>query len=138
MSIRISKEIEVHWGDMDALGHVNTTVYLRYLEDARLAWFMEMQVPWEGPDFAPSVVNINCNFRREIRFPAIIHVQLEATLASEKRVVHCYRITDRDHTETLYADAEATIVWIDPATRRSILVPDSVRKLFTEQGLQPC
>lgn len=132
MANRISKDIEVHWGDMDALGHVNTTVYLRYLEDARLAWFQKMKLPWECRDYAPSVVNINCNFRREIRFPATLRVELESLLASEKRVVHHYRITDRDEPDTLYADAEATIVWIDPATRRSIPVPEAIRKLFKE------
>lgn len=132
MAVRISKDIEVHWGDMDAVGHVNTTVYLRYMEDARLAWFMQMKSPWACRDYSPSVVNINCNFRREIRFPATLRVQLEATLASDKRVVHAYRIADRDEPEILYADAEATIVWIDPATRRSIPVPEAIRKLFKE------
>ena len=28
----------VRWGDMDAMGHVNNTVYFRYLENARIAW----------------------------------------------------------------------------------------------------
>ena len=28
----------VRWGDMDAMGHVNNTVYFRYLETARIEW----------------------------------------------------------------------------------------------------
>ena len=28
---------EVRWGDMDAYGHVNHTVFFRYLESARVA-----------------------------------------------------------------------------------------------------
>ncbi len=31
--------IPVAWGDMDAMGHVNNTVYLRYFESARIAYF---------------------------------------------------------------------------------------------------
>ena len=28
----------IRWGDMDALGHVNNTVYFRYMEQARIEW----------------------------------------------------------------------------------------------------
>lgn len=31
--------IPIRWGDMDAMGHVNNTVYFRYLETVRIAWF---------------------------------------------------------------------------------------------------
>jgi acyl-CoA thioester hydrolase len=30
--------IPIRWGDMDAMGHVNNTVYFRYLESARIEW----------------------------------------------------------------------------------------------------
>src|SRR6218665_2194817 len=30
----------VRWGDMDAMGHVNNTVYFRYLETARIDWMV--------------------------------------------------------------------------------------------------
>ena len=28
----------IRWGDMDAFGHVNNTIYFRYLEQARIEW----------------------------------------------------------------------------------------------------
>lgn len=31
--------IPVRWGDMDNYGHVNNTVYLEYVQEARVAWF---------------------------------------------------------------------------------------------------
>jgi len=31
----------LRWSDMDAFGHVNNVQYLRYLEDARVAMFLE-------------------------------------------------------------------------------------------------
>ena len=33
------ERIAVRWGDMDAMGHVNNTVYFRYMEQARISWF---------------------------------------------------------------------------------------------------
>ena len=35
----VSVQIPVAWGDMDAFGHVNNTVYLRWFETARIAFF---------------------------------------------------------------------------------------------------
>ncbi|MFK7980076.1 MAG: acyl-CoA thioesterase [Saprospiraceae bacterium] len=32
----------VRWGDMDANGHVNNTVYYRYFENARVEIFQEL------------------------------------------------------------------------------------------------
>ena len=37
-------EIPVAWGDMDALNHVNNTVYLRYFESSRIAYFEGLKV----------------------------------------------------------------------------------------------
>ena len=28
----------VRWGDMDVMGHVNNTMYFRYMESARIDW----------------------------------------------------------------------------------------------------
>jgi acyl-CoA thioester hydrolase len=28
----------IRWGDMDAMGHVNNTLYFRYLETVRIEW----------------------------------------------------------------------------------------------------
>jgi acyl-CoA thioester hydrolase len=40
-------ELPIRWGDMDAMGHVNNTVYFRYMEQLRISWFDAMGF---GPD----------------------------------------------------------------------------------------
>ena len=30
--------IPIRWGDMDAMNHVNNTIYFRYLESCRIEW----------------------------------------------------------------------------------------------------
>src|SRR5690606_26689659 len=37
--------IPMRWGDMDAMGHMNNTVYFRYMEIARLEWLMAIGCP---------------------------------------------------------------------------------------------
>ncbi len=123
----VVKDIGVRWGDLDAFNHVNNTLFLRYLEEARIELFDGLGVDWNNTDHGPVVVNINCNFRREIRYPATVRVRLEANLASEKRMVMQHTITAADDPEVLYADAEITAVWISKSTGRSIPIPVSVR-----------
>jgi acyl-CoA thioester hydrolase len=40
LAVRV--EFPVAWADMDAMGHVNNTVYLRYFETARITCFAEL------------------------------------------------------------------------------------------------
>ena len=37
-------EIPIRWGDMDARGHVNNTLYYRYFESSRIALFELLNV----------------------------------------------------------------------------------------------
>lgn len=126
MARTITKDIEVSWGDLDALNHVNNTTYLRYMEDTRMVWLSGLEGGLELSDHGPVVVNININFRREIGFPSYLRVSLLVSQASEKRILHHYTITDRDHPETVYADADLTLVWVSRKTGRSIPIPDFV------------
>ena len=32
----------IRWGDQDAMGHVNNTVYFRYIEQARIEWLEQL------------------------------------------------------------------------------------------------
>lgn len=120
-------DIAVRWGDLDAFNHVNNTLFLRYLEEARIEFFDGLGDDWNTDEHGPVVVNVNCNFRREIRYPATVRVRLEAEVASEKRLLMKHTMTDPDDPETLYADAEITAVWIEKSTGQSIPVPQGVR-----------
>ncbi|MEP7084173.1 MAG: thioesterase family protein, partial [Betaproteobacteria bacterium] len=33
------ENIPIRWGDMDAMGHVNNTIYFRYMEQVRVSWY---------------------------------------------------------------------------------------------------
>jgi len=126
MGATVVKDIEVRWGEMDAYQHVNNTAYLRYMEVARIQWLDSLPGSWDSPEHGPAVVNINCDFRREIRFPCTVRVFLKVSQASEKRMLNHYRICDAEDESVVYAEAEATLVWIDKRNRRSIPLPSAV------------
>src|SRR5438034_7330251 len=62
------ERIAIRWGDMDAMGHVNNTVYFRYMEQARIGWF-DALVPREEAWKSTAIViaNASCNFKRHQR-----------------------------------------------------------------------
>ncbi len=66
----------VAWGDMDANGHVNNTVYFRYLEHARLQCFTEMgfmKVQAET-GVGPILSWTDCRFRRALTYPDTVSI----------------------------------------------------------------
>ena len=64
------ERIPIRWGDMDAMGHVNNTVYFRYMEQARIGWF-DALIPeagaWKYTGIV--IVNASCHYRRPITYP---------------------------------------------------------------------
>lgn len=40
-------KVALRWSDMDALGHINNSEYLRYFEQARIEFFADADVPRE-------------------------------------------------------------------------------------------
>src|SRR5687767_13836178 len=71
------EKIPVRWGDMDAMGHVNNTVYFRYMEQARISWF-EALLP-RGEAWATTsivIVNASCNFKKPINYPGTVEVKV--------------------------------------------------------------
>ncbi|HYN13116.1 MAG TPA: acyl-CoA thioesterase [Burkholderiales bacterium] len=73
------ERIPIRWGDMDAMGHVNNTVYFRYMEQARIGWF-DALVPqgqaWKSTGIV--IVNAACNFRKPINYPGTVEVSVFA------------------------------------------------------------
>ena len=48
----------IRWGDMDAFGHVNNTVYFRYMEQVRISWFEQLGLAGSNADGqGPVIVN---------------------------------------------------------------------------------
>ena len=48
-----TSHMKLRWGDMDAFGHVNNTIYFRYMEQTRIEWLeragSSMVIDGHGP-----------------------------------------------------------------------------------------
>jgi acyl-CoA thioester hydrolase len=114
----------IRWGDMDVLGHVNNTVFFRYMEQARIEWVYGLHP--EGDAYAetgPVIVNTSCTFLLPLVYPGEIEVRMYLAEAGRTSVGSFYEIL-KDGTK--YGDGAAKMVWIDLASGRSVPLPDRV------------
>ena len=114
----------IRWGDMDLLGHVNNTVYFRYMEQARIEWIYSVAGD-EGPYVGngPVIVNASCTFREPLVYPGEIEVRMYLGDPGRTSVGSFYEIWMNGRC---YADGAARIVWVDLASGRSMPVPERV------------
>ena len=121
------ERIAVRWGDMDAMGHVNNTVYFRYMEQARISWF-ETLVPQAEAwgEIGIVIVNASCNFRRPINYPGTVEVKVFAGAPGGSSVPTFYELALAGET---YADGAATVVFVG-RDQRPLRIPERIRTLM--------
>lgn len=122
----------IRWGDMDTLGHVNNTVYFRYMEQARIEWIYAL-AGGRGYDggHGPVIVNASCTFLEPLVYPAEVEVRMYLTDPGRTSVGSGYEI---DAGGKRYAEGAARMVWTDRSTGRPVTLPEIVRSLLPGTG----
>ncbi len=114
--------VPVAWGDMDAFGHVNNTVYLRWFETARIAYFEaigltdRMKVSGTGPILARAT----CDFRLPLAYPDAVDALATVTKLGNTSFIMGYQVRSRRHDGALAAAGEGVIVMYDYAANGSV------------------
>ena len=123
----------IRWGDMDALGHVNNTVYFRYLEQARIEWFSAIDSAPAPDGEGPVIVSAHCTFLRQLKYPGAIEVRTLVGPAGRSSfdMTHEIRILDADgQAGVLHAQGGAKVVWVNFPAEKSVVLPDAIRALL--------
>ena len=118
--------IPIRWGDMDAYGHVNNTVYFRYTEQCRVEYLEKLGFRVMPHGSAPVIINASCTFLVPLNYPGIVEVRMFCGHPGRSSVQTHYEIRLQGD-ETLFATGEAKIVWMDVETGKSVPIPDSLR-----------
>ena len=114
----------IRWGDMDAFGHVNNTVYLRFMEQARIEWlYAQAKAVGHTGNDGPVIVNASCNFLLPLVYPGEVEVRMYLGEPGRSSIGSFYEILVAG---TKYADGAAKIVWIDRASGRSVPLPEPI------------
>ena len=124
--------VPIRWGDMDAMGHVNNTVYFRYMEQARIEWLYACAQRLGVPPYereGPVIVNASCTFHAPLTYPGEVEVRMFVGHPGKSSVESHYEIWMNDRK---YADGAAKLVWIDLESAKSAPLPEALRALLAE------
>jgi acyl-CoA thioester hydrolase len=119
--------IPIRWGDMDALGHVNNTVYFRYMEQARIEWLTMIGCMPDGLGNGPVIVNAHCTFKRPLVYPGDVEVCTYIGQAGRSSIETIQEMRSVADNYALYAEGGAKVVWVDGSTKKSAPLPEAIR-----------
>ncbi len=127
---------DVIWGDMDAFGHVNNTVFFRYFEDARWVFFNRFGVnEYKAKhSIGPILAATHCDFKLPLTFPDRIHIGARYTIPSPKKIGMEYVVYSEKHDE-IAAIGEGLLVYYDYGQGRSCEIPGDLLDRLESGGV---
>jgi acyl-CoA thioester hydrolase len=123
--------IPVRWGDMDIMGHVNNTVYFRFMESIRIDWFMKLGFDPNPQGQGPIIVNAFCNFYKQIQYPSDVLAKLYVSDPGRTTFESWTTLERADEPGVIYSAGGATAIWLDFPLQKAVALPDDIRALVT-------
>ena len=122
--------IPIRWGDMDAMGHVNNTIYFRYLEIIRIEWLHKAGGAPDPQGVGPVIVNAFCNFTKQLEYPGDILARHYVANPGRSSFDTFITLERTDQPGVIYASGGATTVWVNFREQKSVPLPDWLRALI--------
>ena len=116
---------DIRWGDMDAFGHVNNTLFLRYFEMARVAHFEA--IGFARPEgTGPILGHVTCRYIRPLTHPDRIRIGTRVTKVGEDRFTQEYVLVSGAQ-DRVAAVGEGVVVAYDYDQGRRGVLPEEVK-----------
>jgi acyl-CoA thioester hydrolase len=125
--------ITVRYRDLDFQGHVNNTVYLTYLESARIGYYRRVGIyhPQESLLTGMVVARNEIDYLAPIQLGQAVRVGLQVLRLGSKSITFSYQVeTDPDGEP--FARGKSVMVAYDNAKDRSIPLPPDWREKITQ------
>ena len=124
--------IAIRWGDLDSVGHVNNTIYFRYMEQARIDWFDSLGYPVGPREEGPVIINASCTFLKQLNYPGNVEVKTYIGTVGRTSMESWIEMRPSYDPQTVYAEGGAKIVWVNYALGKSQPLPDQIRRVVGE------
>ncbi len=123
----LSVDCRVRWGDLDALGHVNNTVFFRFFEEARIALLdrIGLRAQREATRTGPILAATSCRFLRPLGFPDDLRCEAWVESIGNTSFVVAYRLVSAAVGEA--ATGDSVVVNYDYDAQAKTPLPATVR-----------
>lgn len=122
-----SHTIQVRWGDMDALGHINNAMYFRYMESARVAYLSKIGILLGHDNQSFVLANTMCNFILPISYPANLTIETYVSKLGNSSVDFIHKFINNDKKDEVTAIGLATAVWVNLIKNKAIALPKQIK-----------
>lgn len=121
--------LPVRWGDLDALNHVNNTVYMRYVDEARALLAAAAGSP-VSDGRAPLLVHMESDFLKPMSYPATAVVSLVFKRLGRSSMAFDFIIDTQEAPGEVYVRGENVVVCTDMQTGLAVpWSPEELRRL---------
>jgi len=121
--------IPIRWGDMDAMNHVNNTLYFRYLETVRIDWMSSIGCQPDPKGEGPVIVNAFCNFYKQLEYPGDVRVKMYVSDPGRTTFESWGTMERVDQPGVIYAAGGATTIWVNFPEQKAKALPDWIRAI---------
>lgn len=127
--LTVTLRIAVAWGDMDALAHVNNTVFLRWFESARIAWWERLGFSDRPQDdgIGPILARTAIDYRRPVTYPDTVEISVKTLRVGSKSVTLGYEVRSSAQDGALVAEGETVLVLFNYHLKTPLPIDDALR-----------
>ncbi|MCA9156147.1 MAG: acyl-CoA thioesterase [Planctomycetales bacterium] len=127
----VAVRLPVQWGDQDAFGHVNNTVYLRWFETARIAYFEQsgMDPLMEQRQVGPILASATVHYRRQVTYPDHVWIGARVARMGTKSATMEHAVYSETE-QRIAADGSCVVVAFDYGKNHSTPIPQELRDVI--------
>ena len=126
-------DINIEWGDMDALQHVNNIEYFKYFQVARIAYFEKINSDSVFGETRISLIlaSTQCKFIYPLAYPDSISVGVRVDTMADQYFTMKYAVVSHKH-QRLSAIGDAKVVMFDYVNNKKTSIPSETRKTIID------
>ena len=126
-------DLNIEWGDMDALQHVNNIEYFKYFQAARIAYFerIDSESVMGETRVSSILASTQCKFIYPLAYPDSISVGVRVDSMADQYFTMKYAVVSHKH-KRLAAIGDAKVVVFDYANNKKASIPHEIRKTIID------
>jgi len=124
-------DLQIRWGDLDPLGHVNNAIFVTYFEIGRSLYMLAASSKWDWFLHMFLIGDINVKFLKELKITdPKPEIWVRTSKIGIKSFVLEYAITTTSEDEKIkiHSVGSTTQILFDTKTRQTIEIQDWLRK----------
>ncbi|MFK7773021.1 MAG: acyl-CoA thioesterase [Saprospiraceae bacterium] len=128
-------ELPVQWGEMDAAKHVNNSVYIRWGESARIAYFDKMNLDNSFTEqIGPILGWQDCKYIFPVTYPDTISIGVKTVeIKADRFFVECHMFSHR-HQRIVAINKNSIIAYDYHNLKKAALPKEWIDKISALEG----